>query len=224
MTFEELYKLEFEHRERVRAAVSVPVGLLVVIGGLLGVMLQSPWFEKRFVCGWFWLGIVGSSMFFVRAIYYLVRSYHGHRYKVMPFAREQRDYMYELRDWHVKQGRDRDEGDRDFAEWIEALYVEAADYNAQTNLAKSEYLFRANSAVVNCLVLAAVTFVPFAIHRLSSPVPPQKVEIVNASTLSLGEETRMPYENSRPAAPTHPKPTPPPLRELREGEIPSRKK
>jgi hypothetical protein len=224
VTFEELYKLEFEHRERVRAAVNVPVGLLVVIGGLLGVMLQSPWFEKRFICVWFWLAVIGSSMFFIRAIYCLIRSYHGHRYKMMPFAREQRDYRCELRDWHVKQGRDPDRGDRDFAEWIEALYVEAADYNAQTNLAKSEYLFRANSAVVNCLVLAAVTFIPFAIHRLSSPAAAQKVEIVNASTLSLGQETSMPRENPRPAAPIPPKPTPPPLRELREGEIPSRKK
>ena len=220
MTFEELYKSEFEHRERVRAAISIPVGLLVIIGGLLGVMLQSSWFEARFICIWFWLGAVGTSAFFVRAMYCLIRSYHGHHYRLVPFAREQWDYRTELRQWYVSQGRDVSEGDRDFAEWIETRYVEAADQNARTNLAKSEYLFRANSAVVNCLVLAVLTFVPFAVHRVGTAALVQKVEIVNPITLSLGEETTMSNEKSKPAAPPPPKPTPPPSRDLREGQIP----
>jgi hypothetical protein len=55
MTFEELYKHELEQRERVRAAISTPMGLLIVIGGLLGIMLQSFWLEARPLCFLFWL-------------------------------------------------------------------------------------------------------------------------------------------------------------------------
>jgi hypothetical protein len=105
-------------------------------------MLQSAWFEARWICIWFWILTVGSSWYFGKAIYYLARAYHGHRYKMMPFAREQRDYHDELRNWCANQGQDASKGDPDFEKWIEALYVAAADENAETNLVKSEYLFR----------------------------------------------------------------------------------
>ncbi len=178
MTFEELYKSEFEHRERIQAAIGIPVGLLVIIGGLLGLMLQSAWFEKRFICIWFWVSVLTASVHFVMAVYFLIRSYHGHHYKMAPFAREQRDYRLALRDWYSKQGKDPSEGDKEYAAWIENLYVEAADHNARTNYDKSEYLFRANAAVVKCLILAVLTFLPFATHRILTPPPTQKVEIV----------------------------------------------
>jgi hypothetical protein len=233
MTFEELYKHELEHRERLRAAIGIPVGLLVVIGGLLGAILQSFWFEAGILCYWFWLAVLGSALFFVRAVYFLVRSYHGHTYRVMPFALESRTYRDALRDWHARYGNGPHEGDREYEDYLERLYAEAADHNAYENAAKSEHLFRANTFVVCCVISAAVTFVPFAIHRVSSPAVVHKIEITNQSaTASRDQETRMSNDKPNPVPPSPPqvppqspppKPPAPPLRNLKEGQIPERK-
>jgi hypothetical protein len=229
MTFEELYKYELEHNERLRAAVGVPLGLLVVIGGLLGALLQSVWFEKGVLCVLFWLAALASALFFVQTVYLLARSYHGYTYKAMPFALDMRRYRDGLREWHKLYGAEPDEGDREYEKYLEHQYAEAADHNASQNLAKSEYLFRANAALVRCVILTAVTFVPFAIHRLSSPTVAQKIEIINRpTTVNRDPEIRMPNDKAKPAPQSPPqspppKPPAPPLRDLKEGQIPNKK-
>jgi len=224
MTFEELYKHELEHKERLRAAIGIPLGLLVVIGGLLGAMLQSVWFEPGGLCFWFWLAALGSALFFVRAMYFLVRSYHGHVYKAMPFALEGRTYRDRLRHWHATYGNGSHEGDREYEEYLERLYAEAADHNACVNLAKSEYLFQANTSVVYCVILTVTTFVPFAVHRVLRPVAVQKIEIINPPRPLVDQEMRMSNEKPKPTPPAPPpKPPAPPLRNLREGQVPKKK-
>ena len=121
----------------------------------------------------------------------MVRYYHGHTYRVMPFALERRKYRDALRDWHSRYGSGPGEGDREYEDYLERLYAEAADHNAYENAAKSEYLFRANTSVVCCVISAAVTFVPFAIHRVLRPAVVLKVEITNESAAaSHDQETR----------------------------------
>ncbi len=229
MTFEELYKHELEHKERLRAAISIPLGLLVVIGGLLGAMLQPVWFERSVLCFLFWFAVLGSAFFFVRAVYALVRSYHGHIYKATPLALKMRTYRDGLRVWHGTYGKGPNEGDLEYNEYLERSYAEAADHNASVNLAKSEYLFRANSSVIFCVILSVITFLPFAIHRLMSPAVAQKIEIINQpATASRDQEVRMPEDKPKPVPQSPPqspppKPEAPPLRDLQEGHIPKEK-
>jgi hypothetical protein len=188
MTFEELYKHELEQRERVRAALGTPMGLLVVVGGLLGIMLQSFWFEARLLCYFFWLAALGSSFSFVTAMYFLVRSYHGHVYKTMPLALEQRNYRDQLREWHTKFGNGPADGDREYEAYLERLYAEAADHNARVNDAKSAFLYRANTSIVYFVILTVATFVPYAAHRALVPPVAQKIEIVDQSKGRSGDD------------------------------------
>jgi hypothetical protein len=155
-------------------------------------------------------------------MYFLVRSYHGQTYKAMPFALEQRTYREALREWHTQYGEGPAEGDREWVEYLERLYAEAADHNAGMNLLKSEYLFRANGAIIRCAIFAVLAFVPFAAHRALSPAAPQRIEIVNQPKLVLEEDKTVP-QTAKPAPPPPPKPAAPPLRDLREGQIPKKK-
>ncbi len=183
MRFEELYKHELEQRERLRSALNLPLGLLVVVGGLFGIMLQSLWFEVSVLSILFYAAALGGVLFFSQTMYFLVRSYHGHIYKAMPFALEQRTYREGLREWHTKYGNGPDEGDREWVEYLERLYAEAADHNAGMNLIKSDYLFRANGAIIKCVICAVLAFVLFATHRALSPAAPQRIEIVGRPEL-----------------------------------------
>jgi hypothetical protein len=223
MTFEELYKHELDQRERLRAAVSVPLGLLIVIGSLLGVMLQSFWVEAGILGFVFYLAVIGSAWFFVRTMYFLARSYHGHVYKAMPLALERWRYRDQLRDWHTKYGTGPEAGDQEFGEYLERLYAEAADHNAGINLAKSEYLFRANQSIVRCAIFTVFAFVPFTVHRGSTPNQAQKVEIINRPRVIIDQEDKMPGQSTPVQQQPPPKPPAPPLRDLKEGQIPKKK-
>jgi len=137
MKFEDLYNQELASNERLRSALSLPLGLLIAIGSLLGLMLQSLWFERNSLAMAFYAAAFGSSWFFVQTMYYLVRSYHGHVYKGMPFPLTQHAYRDELREWHTKNGKGPQDGDREWEDAIEFQYAQAADHNARLNLNRS---------------------------------------------------------------------------------------
>ena len=140
----------------------------------------------------------------------------------MPFALEQWRYRDALRVWHTENGNGPDDGDREWEAYFEELYAQAADHNAGMNLARSDYLFRANSAIVRCVISVVIAFVPFTLHRVTSPPPAQRIEMVNQSKLRSEEEKIVPSSN-KPASAPPPKPMPPPLRDLKEGQIPNKK-
>ena len=185
MTFEELYKSELEHRERLRGAVGLPLGLLMVIGGLLGTMSQSIELRPALLSVLFWIAVTGGVVYFVRAAYFLVLSYHGHVYKAMPFALQRKEYRDQLREWHAKYGGGAGEGDVEFANYIERLYAEAADRNAYVNTVKSEYLFSANASLILCVILTAIAYLPYAVSRRLVSEPVQKVQIVEPSHIDV---------------------------------------
>ena len=86
MKFEELYTAEMDQKGKLNSELSLPLGLLVAIGGLLGVMLQSIWFKVEFLAFFFYLAAMVCGAFFFATMYFLVRAYHGQTYKAMPFA------------------------------------------------------------------------------------------------------------------------------------------
>lgn len=138
----------------------------MIIGGALGTIVQAAWAEKTVLCFAFWLATACCIACYLRTIYFLVRSYHGHVYRFLPFALEIRSYRDDLRHWYATYGGGSDEAEKEFEEYLERLNAEAADHNARINLEKSEYLFRANTWLVYCVILTVAAFVPFTAHRV----------------------------------------------------------
>ncbi len=185
--FSELYRDELEHRDKLRAALSIPFGLLVILGGLLGRMIQDAWISPVLLAWIFWTASVASGFFFVRAAYYLIRSYHGHRYKAMPTATERREFLGELRKWYADQGDDGSTASAEYDRWLDGQYAVAADKNWYVNAAKSEFLYRANGALIFCGILAALSYVPFVMHSRMAKPELQLVSIISVDTTVMQE-------------------------------------
>ena len=176
--FADLYRQELEHRDRIRGALNIPFALLVILGGLLGQMLRDIWADDNLITWIFWTAGGSGGYFFVRATYYLIRSYHGHGYKGMPTAIERRDFQDKLRNWYTEEGRDITAADVEYSEWLSEQHAKAAHHNWYVNAAKSEFLFRANGALIFCGIFTAVAYIPFAIHGRVVAQPLQAVSIV----------------------------------------------
>lgn len=174
----ERYAAEFEHRERLRNAVSIPLGVLVVFGGILGSMYRGFVFAPGWLSATFLWFLAVAIYFFLRSAYYLVRSYHGHTYKTIPLAQELAEYREELVRWHLDFGDGAEAAEREFERYLENSLAAAADHNAVVNAAKSEYLFRANASVVYCGILVALSFLPYAVLEKQHPEPVYRVQVV----------------------------------------------
>jgi hypothetical protein len=221
MNFEALYREELEERERLRAAAHITIGILALLGGLLAAMGQSLWFDATGLCLAFLALTAAALGFFVRALYFVVRCYHGHKYKGMPTALACRNHRDALRKWHVQYGKGQADADAEFEAWLEDAHATAADINGHVNERRSGCLFTANGATVYCLVCALAAAVPYSIHRVMLPPLIQKVEVVGVPATTPHEVT-MADDKPNPPPPPPPKPTPPPLRDLREGNIPKK--
>lgn len=221
MRFDNLYHHELAERERLRSGANITIGALAIVGGLLGSLIQGGWFDGRAASLTFASFCVVASIFFCRALWFLVRCYHGHTYKLLPTALSCRAHQIALREWHEKVGT-LNQAEADFDEWLEEAYATAADVNAQVNWTRSGCLFKANGATIYALVFTLAAAVPYLVHAAQTPAPPLKIEVVDSRPQPLVLEQEKPMEDPKPTPPPPPpKPPEPPLRDLREGRIPS---
>jgi hypothetical protein len=200
MRYRDLYRDEIDHHEKLRSAIAVPLGLLTILASLLATMLRG--YELGDVSRdilFFW-GLGAGIWFVGRCAYHMMRSYHGHLYKAMPSALEQKLHHEALKAWHSQFGNGAAAADADFNEYLEEKYAAAADHNYFVNSRKSEYLYRANAALMYSAILSALTFVPFAFYDLSNDTEVHKVEIVSEPLIRPSTYVRRPEARSAPTA------------------------
>ena len=167
MLFRQLYEDELRFREHLRTATSLPVGLMALLGGALAYLARGVRVQNDFVSWGFLTALAAAVYYFLRTAYFLIRGYHGYTYQRIPSPAQLKRYRDELREYYVSIGEPPERAASEFAEFLDARYCEAAEKNTYANLAKSENLFRATSALVYCLILAALC-VPFLILTLRS--------------------------------------------------------
>lgn len=169
MLYRELYTEEMEHREQLRNAVAIPIALLSILGGALA-YLWKDFSLPHDPLGW-WLAIAGAGALiaFVVAIVFLGLSYHWNDYERIPFPTKIKSYEDGVR----KHFGETDTGRVQAASHVEAFlrdaYTKAADLNAETNLNRSAYLYRANRMIIIAFVLVGLAVIPhIAIERLAT--------------------------------------------------------
>ena len=233
--FKEMYDKELQQGETLRSAVATPIGLLTVFGGLLGVMIQSIWFENTLVCYLFLLFGSIASYFLLAAATFLARSYHGHQYKTLPTAKELAKYKEELKSWYQQYGNGTDNTETEFQELLNGMYITGADNNALQNLDRSEYLFKSNKQIIRCGIFVILTFLPYSFHRHTTANAVHRVELIgsrissNDSSVMKIEVVTLPEANMKEASqmasdpnavpsskptPVPPKPTPPAMQSV----------
>jgi hypothetical protein len=176
--FQKLYDAELERWDKLRGAVSTPFALLTLLGGVLATMRQSLLASDHSLPWGLFLAAFGLALLsFVVAVYFLVRSYHGYSYRALPTPLELKKY----RDGLIKHLEHQEEGrakaEAKFAAYLEGAWARTADYNTLVNQTKSNYLYRATTAMIFCGVLTALAFAPHAVLQARQPVPVYTVEL-----------------------------------------------
>lgn len=161
----------------------------------------------------FWGALTAACVAYAVAIYMLVRSFHGHVYRHLPFPSELKEYHDGLRAHYEALGTPL-LADREFESFLEQRLVDAADRNTENNLERAEYLRQANRGIIVAVMALTCASVPYSLHERTKEAAPQKLEITNL-------QTAMAPQNPRPAPgtqrPVPPKPIPPENFDVRIG-------
>jgi len=190
MDFEELYRVELAEPERLRSATAMPVGLLTIFGGAIGGMVPALWWVPSASGIALIVLACAATISFLFALYHLIRGYHGHTYRALPFPLDCKKYRDELRAWYAAQGMDPASADAEFRDYIEEQCAVAGDHNSRVNVVRSAHLYQANTAVICCGLLVLAALVPFWVHRANLTTPEPIPAVGAAQAASPQEGTR----------------------------------
>jgi len=173
------YEWELNDWDRHRSAVTTPIGIATIIGGILGYSAQkfetgSSWDTWAFYV----LGAL-SILCLAVAIYQLVRFIHGHVYARIPRPDHLLTYELEVIGWHERNGLDVALARAKIDANLTRAYAEAASKNVLINARRSEFLYRANRALVCASVLTFLLLPVVALNSLKAAPKPVPVHIVN---------------------------------------------
>jgi len=210
--FEKLYDAEWAHKNSVQGDTSVPLGIVALIGSGIVVLLKDYDARGGVDDRIFWGALTAACVAYAVAIYMLVRSFHGHVYRHLPFPSELKEYHDGLRAHYQALGTPL-LADREFEAFLEQRLIDAADRNTENNLERAEYLRQANRGIIVAVMALTCAAVPYSLHERTKEAAPQKLEITNLQTAMA--------QNPRPAPgtqrPVPPKPIPPENFDVRIG-------
>lgn len=224
--FKELYEAELERREKITSSLVIPIGILSLLGSGIIYLIQKLEFFIDFINTMVLIILIVATIFFCYSVYYLIKSYFGYTYKFLPTPKELEQYWNKLREYYKTQDVDYKTADAEFEQYIENSYVDSTTENTWNNDSKSEYLHKANRAMVWCLVLILACSFPVLVKEKDEI---QKVQIVNERLTIQNMENNMGKEQKPSSAnqqikPSIQKPEPPPLRQIKEGVQPPKPK
>ena len=158
------YDFELQRKEQLTSALTLPVGVLSVLGGLMTAMARS--FTGKHL--WLSVSFFASSgvdvVVFFTCLIYLFRAYHEQKYMYLPL-------LYELQGWEndfvglnsydAAMGK----ADEAFERHIGERIIEAADRNTANNERRSGLLHRARLALFGVLIFTTLTGVIYVVNQ-----------------------------------------------------------
>lgn len=180
--YETLYATELKRKEELRTALTLPTGILTVLGGVIAIYLRE--IGSAIAAG---AGTSGSTaalgvfvflliISFLVTVGHLLSSYHDYTYDYVPYATDLEQAYQE----YVDHFDTLEEADSEFEASVLASLISAQRKNAFNNDSKSSKLHEANQTLVYCLVLALICSVPYFLRTLQREAPVQLIEIVDS--------------------------------------------
>ena len=168
---EKMYFYELERKQQLEKSTSLPTGVIVACFGLLGYFFTNyrfggaqnylaPVVESAFsIFSLISLLLFISLLLLCTTTYWCSRTIAGSAYEYLPGAETLRAYRQDLVNWH-KQYRTRTPlkaAATEFQDYLTASLARCSQQNWQTNLVRSEELFRTKRFTVISIVGLAAT-------------------------------------------------------------------
>ena len=203
------YEYELQRKEQLTAQLTLPVAVLGLLGSAIVAMARSFSYREMVLTIPF-VTILGSAgLAFLICLVYLGRSYHRQTYVFLPMLEDTDASRTEFLKFAPVMAGGEAEVLEEFEKQMRGRIINAADRNTETNDERSGLLHRARTALFAVLLLATVAGLPYVIDQVRFYVT-RPTQTTPAPAPAASSQTPQ-------------LPTVPPNREIREGDIPTRR-
>jgi hypothetical protein len=190
MTVEELrdcYKFEVERKDKLSASLTLPVGVLTVVGGLLGFLSKEFSYQSADLMRVFVVLLGAGVLTFAVSAVLLILAYYRYTYDYIPTPREFRVHEEKVRDsFRGVSGTTEERIEAQTKQHVEnmrkRLYENAIEVNTKNNDTKAGYMHNSISFLIASLAFTMVATIPYAIDSRT-----KKKEIPEIRVTNLGE-------------------------------------
>ena len=201
------YEFELQRKEQLTGQLTLPVAVLGLLGSAIVAMARSFSYREIVLTIPFVVLLFGAALAFLVCLVYLGRSYHWQTYVFLPMLEDTDRSRTEFLKFASVMAGGEAEVLAEFEKQMRERIISAADRNTQTNDERSGLLHRARLALFAVLLLSTVAGLPYIVDQVRF-------------FMTRPTQTTSP---PAPASQTPQLPTVPPNREIREGDIPTRR-
>jgi hypothetical protein len=157
------YDRELMRKHELTSALNLPVGLLTLFGGLVGVMVREFSYTQPHVAYAFYslLAIVGLAFVGCMVMFGLV--FHRQRYQYLPLLSVLEESRVEFEAYYV---HDLEQADEEFTAQVRRRIIDAADTNTKRNDEKSRSLYWGRVMLLVVLVASALSGIVFIVDQI----------------------------------------------------------
>lgn len=163
------YDSELQRKEQLTSALTLPVGVLSGLGGLMAAMVRSFPHKTLLLTVPFGTAFGLDVVTFFFCLVYLARAYHRQKYMYLPLLSELEEWEEEFRAFYTRQGISVEEAigdpERTFDIHLRERIIEAADRNAGSNEYRSGLLHRARVALFAVLICTTAAGVCHVVNQ-----------------------------------------------------------
>ncbi|OPZ79191.1 MAG: hypothetical protein BWY78_00183 [Alphaproteobacteria bacterium ADurb.Bin438] len=147
------YFKELERKNEIISSLSIPLGVITLIGGFFAHIIVNYNFNKNCHLDTIFV-ILNIILFMVLAysLYCLLKSANGQPYKYILPANEIQNYYNELDNYYKNEGGE-NMTLNDISSFLEEAYVEASSNNWHCNFQKSAYRYKSHISIIIALIM-----------------------------------------------------------------------
>lgn len=168
------YEFELDRKEKLTAALTLPVGILTGLGGLLAVMARSFTYRDTLLTWLFAPFMVTAVLAFFVCLLFLARAYHAQTYIYLPLLADLEAADEEFREFNNYVRSSGGEVEETFASDLRERIIKAADQNTENNERRSKFLHWARVALFCVLGLTALAGIPYVADQVRFFMPTQQ--------------------------------------------------
>ena len=203
------YEYELSRKEQLTAQLTLPVAVLGLLGSAIVAMARSFSYTDMATTVAFIVLIGAAGLAFLVCLAHLGRSYHRQTYVFLPTLEATDQSRDEFLKFAPVMAGGEAEVLHEFEKQMRGRIINAADRNTETNDERSAFLYRARLALFAVLLLSTVAGLTYVIDQVRVYMP-RPTETTPAPAPAASSQTPQ-------------LPTVPPNREIREGDIPTRR-
>jgi hypothetical protein len=158
------YDYELQRKEQLTSALTLPVGVLSGLGGLMAAMVRSFSPKRLWISVPFGIALTSAVLAFFACLVYLALAYHRQKYIYLPLLGELKEFEDRFIDFSRVMAGGLEEVEEVFETNLRTRIIESADRNTDNNDERSRLLHRARLALFLVLICTAAAGVAYVLN------------------------------------------------------------